>query len=270
MKRTFPLVVAGLLSSALTAQVSTYGVGQVVNDFTVTDTDGNQHNLYSITASGKHVMLDFFFDTCGPCQQRQAFWNQMYEAYGCNSAQLYMITINDGSDSDAEVIAYEQTFGGPGAHSPAVSAQGGSAAVDAAFGINAYPTFCLIGPDNRLLNGDIWPVNGMSNFVAALPAGANIQPAPCPAIGTGINQQTAELFSVSPNPTTGVVTITRNGNETLAVQVLDMLGRVVFTPAQLTADRTTFDLGQLPSGQYLVRANNGNGTQWTQRLTVAH
>ncbi|HOY27919.1 MAG TPA: redoxin domain-containing protein [Flavobacteriales bacterium] len=59
--------VAFLAFSGVNAQIQGYNVGEVVDDFTVTDTQGNEHNLYEITASGKHVILDFFFDTCPPC-----------------------------------------------------------------------------------------------------------------------------------------------------------------------------------------------------------
>jgi cytochrome oxidase Cu insertion factor (SCO1/SenC/PrrC family) len=32
-------------------------------DFTVTDTDGNTFNLFSTLASGKYVLIDFFYTT---------------------------------------------------------------------------------------------------------------------------------------------------------------------------------------------------------------
>ncbi len=76
-----PLVSLLFVGNAM-AQLQGYSVGQTVNDFTVTDTQGNTHNLYSITASGKHVVLDFFFDTCPPCQQTQPYLNQLHETYG--------------------------------------------------------------------------------------------------------------------------------------------------------------------------------------------
>ena len=39
----------------LNAQTGNYQNGDVVDDFTVTDTEGVVHNLYSITAQGKYV-----------------------------------------------------------------------------------------------------------------------------------------------------------------------------------------------------------------------
>jgi uncharacterized Rossmann fold enzyme len=44
-----------LIVTAATSQVGNYNEGDVVDDFTVTDTDGVVHNLYTITAQGKHV-----------------------------------------------------------------------------------------------------------------------------------------------------------------------------------------------------------------------
>ena len=46
------------------AQVGNYAIGDVVNDFSVTDVHGVTHRLSEITAEGKWVVIDFFFTTC--------------------------------------------------------------------------------------------------------------------------------------------------------------------------------------------------------------
>jgi cytochrome oxidase Cu insertion factor (SCO1/SenC/PrrC family) len=53
------------------AQVQNYVVGDTVDDFTVTDKEGVEWNLYDLAAQGKYVYLDFFLYTCGPCQTTQ-------------------------------------------------------------------------------------------------------------------------------------------------------------------------------------------------------
>lgn len=158
------------------AQITGYSVGQTVADFTVTDTEGNSHNLYSITASGKYVMLDFFFVNCPPCQQTQQHFNHLHDKYGCNAGDLFVISINTGQDNNTQVDAFEATYGGTYEHSPAVSGDGGSASVDNAFNPSAYPTYCLIGPDNKLINADIWPISSVASFEAAFPGGSGITP----------------------------------------------------------------------------------------------
>ena len=121
----------------------------------MTDTHGVEHNLYSYTAQGKYVFLDFFFDTCPPCQGMAPTWNEFYDKYGCNEGDVICITMNNGSDSDAEVEAYENTYGGSFNHSPAVSADGGAGAVNTNFNPTAYPTVCLINPTNQIIELDI-------------------------------------------------------------------------------------------------------------------
>lgn len=150
-----------LFSFMTNAQVRNYNVGDVIDDFTVTDTEGVEHNLYSITAQGKHVWLDFFFVDCVPCQLTVSHFNEFYDKYGCNDGEVYALSINLGNDGDAYVEWYKQQFGGPFNHAPAASGEGGSAAVRNNFGVNAFPTFCLIGPDNTLLNKDISPIRGV-------------------------------------------------------------------------------------------------------------
>lgn len=64
------------------------------------------------------------------------------------SGDLFLISINDGRDTNAEVIAYENEYGGPSNHAPAVGMGGGCEAVANNFGINGYPSYLLISPDN--------------------------------------------------------------------------------------------------------------------------
>lgn len=63
-------------------------------------------------------------------------------------------------------------------------------------------------------------------------------------------------FEIYPNPTVGGVVL--NAAETLAVTVHDVTGRIVLTAAA-GVGRTRLDLGGLPSGVYLVRAEGHRG-----------
>jgi thiol-disulfide isomerase/thioredoxin len=93
------------------AQVQNYAVGDTEDGFTLTDTDGVEWNLYDLTAQGKYVYLDFFFDICSPCQTTQPIYNEFHDTYGCNEFEIFVISINNGTDNDQELIALENSFG---------------------------------------------------------------------------------------------------------------------------------------------------------------
>ena len=123
-----------IITAFSNAQVQNYEVGDVVDDFTVTDINGVEHNLYTYLGEGKYVYLDFFFDTCAPCELTTLIFNEFYDKYGCGMGDVICISMNNGTDTNAEVEAFQNEFGGPFNHAPAISAEGGAGAVDANLG----------------------------------------------------------------------------------------------------------------------------------------
>lgn len=248
-----------VFSCVVSAQVTTYNIGDVVDDFTVTDTDGNIHNLYSITAQGKYVFLDFFFVDCVPCQINQPFFSELYDKYGCNEGEVYCLSINRGFDTDADVIAYEQAYGGPFNHPPAASGEGGSAAVDTNFGVSAYPTFCLINPNNQIINLDIWPLTGVETFEAAFPTGFEPTPMAC---SLGTTDISFFDFVVYPTVSDGnQITISLNEAIDTDITVYDSLGKKIFHDSFVDKE-TQLNL-DVSSGTYFITivSDNGSGTK---------
>jgi thiol-disulfide isomerase/thioredoxin len=255
MRKIILSAFAILLSTAMFAQVQNYAIGDTVDDFTVTDTDGVEWNLYDLTAQGKYVYLDFFFDTCGPCQTTQPIYNEFHDTYGCNEFEIFVISINNGTDNDEEVIAFENTFGGDFQHSPAVSSDGGSDAVDANFGITAYPTYCMVGPDNTLVENDIWPIADVSTYEATIPAESNATPMAC-SLGLG---DTAVLdFTMYPNPSNGslVHLDLPVAMDDAKVTIYNTLGSVVFAQS-FNGERAALETN-LSAGAYLVKVTGGD------------
>ena len=267
MKRFLLASIACATTFLLNAQANNYPNGSLVADFTVTDTHGNTHNLYTYTAQGKHVILDFFFDTCGPCQATSHYFSQLYQTYGCNAGDIVCIAMNNGTDTNAEVDAYETTYGGSWAHPPAIGIKGGCAAVDNAFGVNAYPTYCLIGPDNLMKNQDIWPIADMSTFVSAFPTGSGIDAMACLV---SVSETAAPAFSLAPSLTDGNVEVRfANPNGGTAVIVTDLLGNTVQSVPVNGAGRVSIDLSAFADGAYLISLVEGGQASAPQRVVLA-
>ncbi len=258
------LVAFGLNSQA---QIQNYNLGDVVDDFTVTDTEGNQHNLYSLTSQGKYVFVDFFFVDCPPCQQTTPIFNELHDKYGCNEGDVFCISVNTGQDNDAQVIQFEDTYGGDFNHAPAVSGDGGSAAVDSNFNPVAYPTYCLINPNNEIINLDIWPLTGVETFEATFPSGFEPPAMECSVLG--LEEAILEdAFRMYPNPSnTGSVNLTIGIQfDSAEVTIYNVLGAAVFT-TQLTSNDFQMNTSNLPSGMYLVNLQTENA-QTTKSLII--
>ena len=124
-------------------------------DFTVTDIEGNEINLFSLLDNGQYVVIDFFYTTCGPCQATAPKVNEAYLAFGCNNHDVFFMSMDTG-DTNAECEVFDETYG---VEYPTVSGvEGGGTAICNTYGIGAYPTVILIAPDHSIVEQDIWPI----------------------------------------------------------------------------------------------------------------
>jgi len=163
-----------------------------------------------------------------------------------------MLSINNGTDSDEEVILYEETFGGPFNHAPAVSADGGGGPVTSNFGVGAFPTFVMVGPDKTLFEKDIWPLTNVSTFEATFPAGVEPEVMECTFLEV---IEVADLdFSIYPTISNGQqITIEMNNKVAKSVRIYDITGREVYSINANSSD-VKFSLN-VSSGTYFVKVN---------------
>ena len=96
MKKILLLVAAVVFSFGLKAQCP---LNQAV-DFTATDCHGNTIHLFDILDGGQSVLIDFFYTTCGPCQQATPKVVESYYSMGCNQNDVFYMEITP-SDNDA-------------------------------------------------------------------------------------------------------------------------------------------------------------------------
>ncbi len=257
------------------AQVNSYTVGQTVNDFTVTDVHGVTHNLSQITASGKWVVIDFFFTTCPPCQSTIPYFSELHEKYGCNEGDLFCISIDTG-DSDADVLSFENTYATQGGFSPAPAVsgtEGGGNAVVADFGVTAFPTYCLIDNNMQLAVADIYPIPNVGAFETAF-SGASFSPQvmSCGSLSTEEATLALNEAVLFPNPSTSATTLSVSLEASMDVEVVvvDMLGnQVAVTSFDGIEGTNKFEIptDALAAGQYIVSVSLGD--QATRQLNLS-
>lgn len=78
--------------------------GSVAPDFTLTDLDGNTHNLYSYLNQGKTVVLDFSATWCGPCwsYHTSGALEDLHNDHGPNGADDFVVIMIE-ADLDTEL-----------------------------------------------------------------------------------------------------------------------------------------------------------------------
>ena len=79
--------------------------GSVAPDFTITDIEGEEHNLYSYLDSGYAVIIDFSATWCGPCwnYHTSGVFEEIYEAHGpdgTNEVRILFIESDDSTTDD--------------------------------------------------------------------------------------------------------------------------------------------------------------------------
>ncbi len=227
------------------------------SDFTVTDVDGVVHNLFNILNNGQHVCIDFFFDTCPPCIATSPMFRDTYSNFGCNQEDIFFIAIDVG-DTDAQVIAYENSvLGGPPGYPSVSGLNGGGNAVVTSYGISAYPTYILIRPDKTILEQDMYPIANAATFTGYF-ANHGLTPKPCSTVGLN-NELSDVAVSVYPNPAQSAIHI-NTGKEMSGYRILNLIGEVVVSNEQSSSigNQATVDLSTLDAGMYIIEINIDN------------
>lgn len=160
MKKLLVLLIALTLGFGLKAQCPL----TTAIDFTATDCHGTEVHLFDILDGGQYVLIDFFFTTCGPCQQATPNIVQSYYSFGCNMHDVFYMEISV-SDADPACQTWVANYG---VEYPTIGTTGGGATICNQYQISYYPTVILIAPDHSIVINDLWPIGSAQAVINAL------------------------------------------------------------------------------------------------------
>lgn len=251
--------IAALLFLMLSFHVR--GKPQKAPDFTITDVDGKQWNLYDQLSQGKTVVLDFFFKDCKPCQKYTPMIEQLYQDYGSDTGQVLVLGISDRDDDNA-VQQFEKDFG---VSYPSCGYEGGGDTVTTLFQ-NRYiflgwPTYAVICPDRTIR----WNVKKDDGLKALRDSLDN-----CPEVTLDTEiSPSIETISISYVSGRKVVKIhgVRYRETYFQVEVLDLTGKTFSVESKLSEGVIEVGLDVLSVGLYLIRFRIADA-EFVQKIMV--
>lgn len=196
MKKLFTFLFSLMLSFNVFAQCSV----TIAVDFSAVDCHGTEVNLFEILDGGQYVFIDFFYTTCGPCNQTCPKVVEAYSMLGCNQNEIFFMEISVSDNNQACLNWCEQY----GVEFPTIGTDGGGSNICSQYGISYFPTCILIAPDRSIALNDIWPINDAMTIVNVV-APFGIEQHDCGAVAL------VEITDVATTTNTVTATFDMNG-----------------------------------------------------------
>lgn len=86
----------------------TYSLGDLMMDFTITDTEGKEYTLSELLKTKKAVVLNFWYTTCEPCKAEFPYLQEAYEKY---KDLIEVLAMNPVDTDEAAVAAFKAEMG---------------------------------------------------------------------------------------------------------------------------------------------------------------
>lgn len=213
-------------------------------DFSVTDVHGNEVHLFDILDRGQYALIDFFFTTCGPCQETVPLLSQAYHSFGCNQHDVFFMEISDRNNVE-NCLNWTNEHG---VEYPTISGPEGGGPITNQYGIHSWPTIILVAPDRSILIRDLWPIDTAQDIINALES-HGIQQHECPL---DIAENPSQPIICHPNPANEFVTL--KGDNLGTVSVYNTLGQRVVT-VEANNDELCIDTRHYNNGLYIIKTN---------------
>ena len=220
MKLNSLLLALALVFAASQVSFAQLPDGSIAPDFTITDIEGEEHNLYSYLDSGYSVIIDFSATWCGPCwnYHTSGVFEELYTALGpdgTNELRILFIESDDSTTDDELHGIGTGTWGDwtEGVDYP-IADNGGSIfnAYECAF----YPTIMTVCPNRLLTQTGQASYDSHAAFVQSI----ECAPASLPT-DVGLVDYTGSVRSCPNTPTELSVKLINNGTEPLTSCTLE-------------------------------------------------
>ncbi len=278
MKRIFTILAISLSS------LSFGQIGAVGTDFTVTDTDGQSHNLYTLLGQGYVVLLDVSATWCGPCFDfhNEHFLEELNAQYGPTGTNKIRVVFYEGdAETGADALAGTggNTLGNwtTGVTYPIINEAPLTVNLDN-YAPNGFPTVNVICPSDKKIKADLF-----DNFsgthatdIAAMKTVIDNAITTCAISGggsAGIKEIALMDSRIYPNPSTGLLNLSFSSlvNEVVQVKVSNLVGQVMYSNTLNVENGNNikeFDFSNLKAGSYLLTVINSEGITSTQSFQL--
>ena len=118
--------------------LSSYRVGDVCQDFTFTDHEGNSVKLSDLLKEKEIVVLNFWYVNCSFCVKEFPYLNEAYLEY---ADRIEVLAINVYGESDAQIASFKEK------HSLDMPLGRENCGMDAKFGFTSSPATVIIDKD---------------------------------------------------------------------------------------------------------------------------
>jgi thiol-disulfide isomerase/thioredoxin len=211
MKQLFSLLAAATISLGAFAQLPN---GSIAPDFTATDINGVEHNLYTYLDSGYSVILDFSATWCGPCwaYHQAGTLETIHETYGLegsNEVRVFYLEADD-TTTDADLNGTGTNTAGDWVTGTQYAIIDNAGSIFDDYNGAYYPTIYTVCPNRILTESGQVDVNAHASIfqeATCQPASENNDPS--------LINYTGDVLSCGGAPVTLSVSLMNNGLETL-------------------------------------------------------
>ena len=219
---------------------------QTASDFTITDVDGVERNLFSELNNDKIVVLKFFTNWCTICNNTADEVVAIYNDYQTNSDPVVFWALDrDQNETNADATSYRNNNNIP---FPVI---GEAYPIAQQFGVVYQPEYYIVRPDRSYVK--------RTNFSSMETA---VDEALEALNALGIED---ELKKANLRVTERSITWLKSVNETAELQIFDASGRMVLD--RRISGQETINL-ELSTGVYIYRVS-ADGSTFTGKIGLA-